>query len=504
MAELTKVPTMSIPLKEATGPFVLALDIGSTASRGGLYDATGCPVKGSKQRLSHAFVSDYDGTSAIDADQVVAECREIIAAIVDFAAKKNVRIDAVAMDTFAASLVLVDASGNALTRAITYADSRCADYVTALRERVDEAAYHARTGVRLHTSYHPARLAWLAAEYPELLARTKRIMSIGEYVYFKLAGIVGVATSTAAWSGVLNVHTGEIDKEILDAVGVSASLFAPVFGPQTPTHPERTPWPALNGTPWLHAIPDGWPSNVGPGAVDASTVAVAAATSGAARVILPQVPENVPAGLWCYRLDAQQAILGGALNDVGRAISWLETTLAPVDPAELGERLAGPPDEDVPAVLPFFTGERATGWAADAKATITDITEETTVLDMWHGVIESIAISYARIFEQLSDAGMAAERVIASGRVTTEHPEWLQVLANVTGATVIPLAMKRATLRGTALIALEVINPGGTRAVPPFGEPFSPRADAAEHYARLRRRFDELYSTLVDVKASAD
>ena len=498
MSETKKVPTMAVRRKESSGPYVLGIDVGSTASRGGLYDSTGRPVKGSKQRIAHEFSSDYDGTSAIDADQVVAECREVIEGIVAFAESGGLRIEGVAMDSFASSLVLVDAEGNALTSAITYADSRCARYVGVLRGQIDESAYHRRTGVRLHTSYHPARLAWLKAEHPELLRKTATVMTIGEYVYLKLGGVRGIATSTAAWSGVLNLQTGLIDAEILDAVGVSPDLFDEVRTPQDPAFPRDTAWAALNDIAWFHAIPDGWPSNVGPGATDETTVAVAAATSGAMRVILPTIPETVQEGLWCYRLDDSHAILGGAINDVGRALAWLEKVIAPVNPDALRERLAGDPDPETPHGLPFFSGERATGWAADAKAALTGISNDTTALDVWYGVIESIAVSYERIWEQLDTAGAAATRVIASGSVTTEYPTWLQVLANTLGADVIPLEMKRATLRGTALIALDVLDPGGERAVPPFGEPFTYRPEHEEYYAAVRAEFDEIYEALVD------
>ena len=45
MSESKKVPTMSVRREESTGPYVLGIDVGSTASRGGLYDSTGRPVK---------------------------------------------------------------------------------------------------------------------------------------------------------------------------------------------------------------------------------------------------------------------------------------------------------------------------------------------------------------------------------------------------------------------------------------------------------------------------
>lgn len=495
------IPTMSIPLSESTGPYLVAIDIGSTASRGGIYDSTGCPIKGSKQRMPHAFSTGdtgESGVSTIDPDQVVAEISQVIDHILTFAEKKNIQdqLAGVVLDSFASSLILVDEDGAALTPCLTYADARSAQYVEQLRGEIDESAYHARTGVRLHTSYHPSRLMWLREEYPELYARTQSVMTIGEYSYFKLAGIRGMSTSVAAWSGILNAHTGDLDLPIFDHIGVSPELFAAIFDPDEPATPVRLSsetHAALARVPWFHAIPDGWPSNVGPGALDQRTVAVAAATSGAMRVILPKVPEHIPPGLWCYRLSRHQCIVGGALNDVGRAVSWLESTVAPVE--KLPEILAGPPMPATPAVLPFFSGERSTGWASDATAAFTNITAQTGPAEMWRGVFESLALSYQRVWAEMTGAGAAPERVIASGRVSTDHPTWLHLLCDSLATPVIPLEMKRATLRGTALIALDIIDPGGERATPPLSKALQPRH--AEYYIRAREKFEELYDTLV-------
>ncbi|WP_080792064.1 gluconokinase [Corynebacterium pacaense] len=491
------IPTMSIPVSESRGPYVLAMDIGSTASRGGLYDASGRPLKGSKQRVAHSFTVGDCGASTIDADQVVAEIGRIIDGVLHFAELNGLadRIAAVALDTFASSMIAVDGDSRALTPCITYADARSAPYVEQLRERVDERDYHLRTGVRLHTSYHPSRLLWLREEYPDLFNRTATVMTIGEYVYLALAGIRGLSTSMAAWSGILNAHTAELDTATCEMVGVSPELFAPLAEPDEPAVAGEVGrrWASISGVPWFHAIPDGWSSNIGPGAVDSRTVAAAAATSGAMRVLLPEVPGEIPEGLWCYRLSRSRCIVGGALNDVGRAVSWLEHTLAPVD--NLAGILAGPPLPASPDVLPFFTGERATGWANGARAAFTGISAATGPEHIWRGVFEAVALSYQRVWEQMARAGATPERVIASGSVVVDHPEWLQMLADALDTPVIPLTMKRSTLRGTALIALDALDPGGTRALPPLGTAFDPVHVA--HYRRARSIFDELYRKLV-------
>jgi hypothetical protein len=65
---------------------------------------------------AHAFTTAPDGPSIIDADQVIAEVEQILDAVTSHS-KLGSRIAGVAMDTFAASLVAVDATGRALIRA---------------------------------------------------------------------------------------------------------------------------------------------------------------------------------------------------------------------------------------------------------------------------------------------------------------------------------------------------------------------------------------------------
>ena len=66
-------------------------------------------------------------------------------------------------------------------------------------------------------------------------------------------------------------------------------------------------------------------SNIGAGARGESTLAASVATSGAMRVLVDGIPEEIPSGLWCYRIDRSRSLLGRAVNDVGRVVNWLES-----------------------------------------------------------------------------------------------------------------------------------------------------------------------------------
>lgn len=489
----------AVSLDTAVQPFVVAIDIGSSSTRCCVYDAYARPIKKRTVRAEHVFIEAADGTAEIDADQVTQEVASVLTAAI--AGMDPGAIAGVAMDTFASSLVCVDAGGNALTPCYTYADGRSAAHLATLRGQLDEAEVHQRTGTRLHTSYHPSRMLWLRDTAPDLMAKTAKFLSLGEYVYAKLAGISGCATSTMAWAGILNRHTMKLDADLLAAVGVDADQFAALIDPDQPitdVSPEvASNWPALAGAAWFPAIPDGYASNNGVGAVGPTTAALSAATSGAIRVIVDGTPASLPSGLWAYPVSHSQSIVGGALNDVGRAMIWLTTTLAPLEPGEIQEMLTAPARPNTPLVLPFLTGERATGWAGGARATITGVSSSTSALDIWRGVAEGVAISYARVFEQLKVVDPALERVIASGGVTSNFPGLMQVVAHAIGFPVQVVNIKRVTMRGTAALALSVLEPNRGAAPIPQTDLTVPSPTERPYYDDLLSRFTQLYEALI-------
>ena len=144
-------------------------------------------------------------------------------------------------------------------------------------------------------------------------------------------------------------------------------------------------------------------------------------------------------------------------------------------------------------MVPFLTGERSTGWAARARLVMAGVTAAHTPGDLVRGAAEGLAIGYLRVVEQLREVAPDVSRVVASGSVAASYPAFLQVLADALGVPVEHVELKRSTLVGTALIALDTVAPGVERAVPPVTATYEPRAAFADHYAPLRARFEELY-----------
>ncbi|MDO5496152.1 MAG: gluconokinase, partial [bacterium] len=490
--------SFEVELSHAAQPLVLSVDLGSTGIRAGVFDAAGRPVKKTRVRVDHAFATSARGRSVISPDQVVSG----VISVLDGVAGKLPpgSIAGVCMDTFASSLVGVD-NGAAVTPCFSYADSRSADEIPAMRGYISEGRLQQRTGTRLHPSYAPSRLRWLARTQPDTFELVDSWMSIGEYVYLRILGKRGAAVSTAAWSGLLNRSTATWDTETVIASGIQPSHLADIRMPDEPftsiPSSVSSRWPALDGAVWFPAIPDGYANHYGSGHADLGTMMLSASTTGAIRMLVEGIPSSIPSGLWCYRVDREHCLVGGSLNDVGRVGTWLEQ-LAPAPPGRSRREdwLAGPPLADGPIALPFLTGERSTGWRGDAQGVVAGLTESVDPPALYRAVLEGVAMTYRRIVDQIDQLTPQLGRVLASGGFTTAYPQWLEILASVLGLPVLPLELKRSTLRGGAVLALRQLAPEVEPALPELGEVHEPNPAWAEAYQAHFDRWVELYEAL--------
>jgi gluconokinase len=81
--------------------------------------------------------------------------------------------------------------------------------------------------------------------------------------------------------------------------------------------------------------------------------------------------------------------------------------------------------------------------------------------------------------------------------VTKVAPGWLQTAADVLGRPITRVAEARATLRGTALMALEVLAPEVERAPSALAETYEPRPEHADYYREALSRQEELYRSVI-------
>jgi gluconokinase len=211
-------------------------------------------------------------------------------------------------------------------------------------------------------------------------------------------------------------------------------------------------------------------------------------------------PDQIPDGLWCYRVDGRYVITGGALSDGGGLYRWLKDNLRlrsddDITEDEIAERR--PAGHGI-AFLPFVAGERSTGYHENAAGSIVGLHTAHDAVDIVQAALESVAYRFAEIFDELKSCYKIKE-IIASGGALRESPVWTQIIADVLGRDMTLPDTREASSRGAVLLALETIGKIEKLETlkPPKGTAFKFRKEHRKAYDAARKKHEELYRILL-------
>lgn len=486
---------------QAEAPFVLALDVGSSAIRAVFFDSLGRSVKGISSRRDYGLRTTPDGGAVLDPEELFRLLVDALDEVLAKAGGLSEKLAAVGMDTIVSNVLGLDGDGRPLTPIYTYADVRDEGEVERLKENLDEDKFYERTGVPFHTSYLPARFLWAERTLGEKFRSAKLWLSFGAFVLLRLFGRTGESLSVASWSGLLNRQELSWDEELLSHLPVGPEELPELVDVNHPFTGLRREWagrwPELKDLPWFPAVGDGAAANLGSGCTDPNRVALTLGTTGAMRAVHTG-EVSLPRGLWDYRVDGRRGLLGGALTDGGGLYMWLKNFLrVPEDPEDALSKM--PPDSHGLTVLPFLSGERSPGWRGDARMAIVGLSLHHGPLDLLRAGMEAVAYRFGLIYELLREALPQAQEVVASGGALVASPTWAQMIADVLGRVVVLSAVPEATARGTALLALESTGtiPDVSEAPKFLGRAYEPDPERHGVYLEAMERQRRLYDLLL-------
>ena len=490
----------SISLDRAEAPLILALDFGTSSVRALIFDRHSRSVSGSEEQLTYQLTTTSDGGAETDPRQLVVLVTRCIDGALTRVGGRAAEIAAVGTSCFWHSLLGVDEAGDAVTPLLTWADTRAGNAAAALRAELGDrlGALHQRTGCRVHASYWPAKLRWLRESDPQNWSKVTRWESFAEFLAGKLQGGAPVSLSMASGTGLLDVHLGSWDPELLALLGITADQLPRLIDREEPLpalRPEFAKrWPTLSRLPWYPAIGDGAAANIGAGAIGRGKLALTLGTSGALRVILPdQHLEEVPPDLWAYRLDRAHWVLGGALSNGGNVTTWLSDLGLNGDTSTetLSAQAAGfSPDGHGLTMLPFLAGERSPSWKDNAQGAVVGLTLNTGPAHLMRATMEAIAYRFATLYAVLRPLLCPEHEIIANGGAILRSPLWLRIMADTLNHPITALdPEEEAAARGAARAALHALGAADELAAPVASTAvYSPVAERHARYAAGQAR----------------
>ena len=454
------LPELLSLLEKSGTAVLLGLDIGTSGVRASLFDERGAEITGSGIRLNSQDTTLLS-TGSIHPDILVELVTRAVDHVLANIFDPNTRIELVSISCFWHSLIGIGVDGKPTTPVLGWNDSRAAPEARELRAQFNEADFHSRTGCRFHSSYWPAKLLRLRKYEHEAFTRTERWMSFSEYLALQFFEESLISVSMASGSGLLNQRTCEWEIDLLNGLGIDTERLPRICRPGETVNQlsekYAARWPLLSGARFFAAIGDGVANNVGAGCTSKDYAALMVGTSGAMRVVYDgDPPPEVPPELWCYRVDRKRVVVGGALSDGGNLYGWLrDSLLSDIDTQSIEDELAGmEPDAHGLTVLPFWFGERSTGWNETMRGKIHGLSSATQPIEILRAAMEAVAYRLALIADALRPFAPQAS-IIAAGHALSSSPAWVQILADVLGTPIQLSETDEASTRGAALLALE-------------------------------------------------
>ncbi len=450
--------------------YLLALDQGTSSSRSIVFDAHGHIVAQAQLELPQIYPRpgwvEHD-PMAIWRTQL-ATAREALQKASLCAGVKPSDIRALGITNQRETTVLWNRrTGQPVHHAIVWQDRRAESTCAQLRSGGHEAMIQSKTGLLIDAYFSGTKLKWLLDNVPSARGQAERgelaFGTVDSWLMWQLTGGTVHATdvSNAARTLLFNVHTNQWDVELLDLLGIPASLMPQV---QPSSSHFGTVLPELLG----RAIPIGGVAGDQQSALFGQacfSAGMAKNTYGTGCFMLMhtgqqfQTSANGLLTTSAAQISAQtEFAIEGSVFVGGAVVQWLRDGLNAIKgSAEVQALAESVPDAGGVMMVPAFTGLGAPYWQPDARGTITGLTRGTTVAHIARAALESIAYQSAALLQAMSrDAVASGAAPVAQLRVdggACVNDLLMQFQADLLGIPVVRPAVTETTALGAAYLA---------------------------------------------------
>lgn len=279
------------------------------------------------------------------------------------------------------SVLPVDAKGNPLGNAITWADNRAKKEAQELRQSSLGRKLYEETGTPIHPMSPLVKIAWIRDHDSERFRSTSKYLSIKSYIVHQLTGEYMIDYSIASATGLLNIHTVNWEDDALQYAGITADKLAPVAPIFTAAGKLKKAYQQSLGlradTKILIGSSDGCLATLGDGIIKGETTAnITIEDSGAVRIMGAAVLKDEKMRFFNYLLTDNYYVSGGPTNNGGNIFEWFTRQFGEfVNQFDMADSMQQLLEEagNVSAgsegllFLPYLLGERAPIWNANAR-----------------------------------------------------------------------------------------------------------------------------------------
>ena len=381
---------------------ILGIDIGTTAIKFTLFSTEDYTILDAIK-----YPVPMNESDAIQSTQVPQVILQLVLKGIKALSERYV-IDSLVLSSAMHSLIPV--VNGQVGQMYLWSDKRASSIIAQFKENQPELAkrFYRHTGTPIHAMSPFAKLLYFKEEQPAFFASVDQWLDIKAYVMQGLTGQSVVDFSVASATGLFNTLLFEWDHEILTYVSVNQSQLPQAVDTNqaffiTPTMIERLGLPF--GTQVYIGASDGtlasYASLIGTGRKISLTVG----TSGAVRYLSSERKISDRQITFCYYLAKNQWVIGGATNNGGRTLEWVNELFydqpfkifTEIPKALLSSSIGA----NGLVFLPYINGERAPLWQEDVQGVFAGMTLAHQRQDFIRAICEGILFNLKVIHSDL-------------------------------------------------------------------------------------------------------
>ena len=486
--------------------YLLGVDNGSTLIKAALFDLGGNEL--AVQSSPVEVRTPAPGRFERSLDDIWNANVEVIRKLIERAGIDPGDILGLAFTGHGGGVHLLDGRGEGLYPAMEGVDVRARGCIDRWLTDGTFDRVHPKTLQNCFPAQMAPLLAWLKENEPRVLAKTRWILPLKDYVRFRLTGEAWGEITNMSASGLLNVLEGRYDAELLEDLGLGGlmeklpplRLSADVCGKVTREAARLT------------GLKEGTPVAGGMWDVDASAIATG---------VTDDTRLNIIAGTWCnnqfvssvplvskslfmvtvFCIPGFWLVLEGSPTSASN-LEWFVKELMGAERSRCDQEgvsvyevcnrevASTSAEEPVPVFLPFLYGSNA---GPDAQAAFVGLNGQHRRAHLLRSVYEGVVFSHRTHLEKLKALRPLPDRArLAGGAAASEV--WVQMFADVLQLSIERIAAKElgalgcAIAAGVACGAFPSFQQGVEAMVHPGGR-VDPDPRRAEAYQRKYRRY---------------
>lgn len=473
----------------------LTIDLGTTNLKVGVVSANGKVL--ALRRASVQASRPEPGAAEHDhqslTDLIISLSREVSR---DFRSE----ITCICLSSYQFGLILLDERKLPLTDISLLTDIRARSSYDEFKDSIDTNALYLRTGCPPLFQYALARLFYFNKKNPELLKKTRYILSSKDYLVYRLTGELVAEQSCAAATQLLDINTFSWDPDGMKLLRISPELFPPLVDGM------KTSFPLLDSV--RHEMGLTSKPVVVPGVYDGAALAIGVTglqprigvmnvgTSAMVRVHgeRPVFDNTGEMRLQINTLSSRSFLNGGAINNATLPLTWMQNNLFDLDLREFDHfnPHKGPPL----FCLPYLTGERDAKVGANASGVFFGLREQHGKKEMVRALFEGVAYSLALIKNSLTANNVKIEELRLGGGGANSKG-WAKIFADVLNTSIRLPRGEEPALVGNAIVGFTASGrfesfDEAVETMVTTGPVIEPSTDSVKQYARYFEFFQKL------------